>query len=95
MTTAGGGAKMEMTPKQCRAGRAWLGWSQLDLHRKSGVGLSTIQDLESENRDTRNYSRAMIAAAFRRAGVRFSPIGIYDATDPDIVAALDSMGLPE
>ncbi len=35
-----------MTPEQTRAARAWLGWSQGELAKRAGVGISTVQDFE-------------------------------------------------
>lgn len=39
-----------MSPEQCRAARAWLGWSQQDLAKKASVGLSTVKDFENDKR---------------------------------------------
>lgn len=41
-----------MTPEQCRAARALVGMSQAELAKRSGRGLSTIQDFELERRST-------------------------------------------
>lgn len=35
-----------MSPEQCRAGRALLGWRQSDLAAKSGVSLSSVRRFE-------------------------------------------------
>lgn len=39
-----------MSPEQCRAARAWLGWSQQELARRAHVGLSTVKDFERGDR---------------------------------------------
>jgi transcriptional regulator with XRE-family HTH domain len=39
-----------MTPRQCRAARALLGWTQADLAELAGLGLSTIEDFEVSRR---------------------------------------------
>jgi ribosome-binding protein aMBF1 (putative translation factor) len=39
-----------MSPEQCRAARAWLGWSQQELAQRSRVGLSTVKDFERGDR---------------------------------------------
>jgi DNA-binding XRE family transcriptional regulator len=60
-----------MTPPQCRAARAWLGWTQADLGRRSQVGLSAIKDFESGSRRTLPSIRLQLQAAFDRVGVIF------------------------
>ena len=39
-----------MTPKQVRAARALLGWSEADLAKEAGLGITTIADCELERR---------------------------------------------
>jgi transcriptional regulator with XRE-family HTH domain len=39
-----------IVPAQIRAARALLDWSQQDLAREAGVGLSTVRDIESQRR---------------------------------------------
>ena len=41
-----------MMPKQVRAARALLGWSQADLAKEAGLGITTIADCELERRQT-------------------------------------------
>lgn len=49
-----------LSPEQCRAARGWLGWSQEDLSKRAGVGLSTLKDFESGKRSPmRNNLEAM------------------------------------
>ena len=60
-----------MTPEQCRAARAWLGWPQDALAKAANVGVSTVRDFESGNRvPTRNNLTAM-RAALEAGGVSF------------------------
>ena len=62
-----------LTPEQCRAARAWLGWSQQDLADKAPVALSTVKDFESgRRRPVRNNLAAMIKT-FADAGIVFLP----------------------
>ncbi|WP_108819343.1 helix-turn-helix domain-containing protein [Pseudovibrio sp. Alg231-02] len=64
---------MTITPAQCRAGRALIGWSQGDLEEKSKVAKKTIADFE---RDVRNpYARTLadLQSAMESAGVAFIP----------------------
>jgi len=44
------GLNERMSPEQCRAARAWLGWSQQDLAKRAKVGLSTVKDFENGSR---------------------------------------------
>ncbi|WP_424981614.1 helix-turn-helix domain-containing protein [Maritalea sp. S77] len=64
-----------MTPKQCRAARALLKWSQTELADKANVGLSTVRDFEKErHKPIENNLRAMIAA-LDSAGIQFLETG--------------------
>ena len=60
-----------MTPPQCRAARALLGWSQPKLADAAELGLSTIVDLERERRAVSERAIAAIRAALEDAGVEF------------------------
>jgi DNA-binding XRE family transcriptional regulator len=60
-----------MTPEQCRAARAWLGWTQVELAKKARVGLSTVIEFEHGYRDTRPLNRAAIQTALEKRGIRF------------------------
>ena len=59
-----------LTHRQCKAARALLDWTQSDLSEKSGVGLGTIKDFESERSGSIN-SRALTAIirTFQKAGL--------------------------
>ena len=39
-----------MSPEQCRAARAWLGWSQAKLASKAHISGNTVRDFESGRR---------------------------------------------
>lgn len=60
-----------ITGEQCRAARAWLGWSQEDLADLSNVGLSTIKDLEKGKRKTMPVILEHIRKIFEEVGVTF------------------------
>ena len=60
-----------MTPAQCRAGRAWLSWSQGDLAKAAGVGLSTVKDFEGERRTPIGATQTAMRVALERAGLGF------------------------
>ena len=70
-----------MSPQQCRAARAWLGWSQHDLARRARVGLSTVKDFERGDRRPIANNLAAMARAIEEAGIRLleeggEPVGI-------------------
>ena len=49
-----------LSSEQCRAARAWLGWSQENLSKRASVGLSTLKDFENGKRTPmRNNLEAM------------------------------------
>lgn len=62
-----------LLPAQVRAARALLDWSQDDLARRAGVGLSTVKDMEIGKRDPSSDSVAAIRRALEVEGVRFLP----------------------
>ena len=61
-----------MTPEQCRAARAWLDWSQAELAKAAGVGLSTVKDFETGKRAPIASNRKAIEAALAQEGFGFS-----------------------
>lgn len=78
-----------MVPAQCRAARAWLGWTQQDLADRARVGVSTVRDFEAERRPRgpMHNNLAAMRAAFERNGMAFQfrengePLGIAIAHD--------------
>lgn len=78
-----------MTPGQCRAARAWLGWTQQDLAERARVGLSTVKEFEGEGKQTRPAMRNAIRRAMERSGATFT-------TDPPSVSvSISGMQLQE
>ncbi|HUN86138.1 MAG TPA: helix-turn-helix domain-containing protein [Terracidiphilus sp.] len=65
-----------LSPTQCRAARALLGWNQQDLAQRANVGTSTIADFEREKRTPVNANVDAIIAAFEAAGIRFLAGGV-------------------
>ena len=62
-----------IAPAQCRAGRALLGWSQMQLATAARVGVGTVRQFESGNADPRNATLEVLQRAFEMAGVIFIP----------------------
>jgi transcriptional regulator with XRE-family HTH domain len=60
-----------MTPAQCRASRALLDWSQVQLSEASGVGIVTVRQFEAGNGFPRNATVEMLMNTLERAGVEF------------------------
>jgi transcriptional regulator with XRE-family HTH domain len=58
-----------MSPAQCRAARALLGWSQQQLADASGVGVVTVRQFEGGGSEPRRATLAVIASAIAAAGV--------------------------
>lgn len=60
-----------ISPEQCRAARAWLGWPQPELAKRAKVGLSTVRDFETGTRTPILNNRQAIQGALEIAGIRF------------------------
>ena len=61
----------DIAPEQCRAARAYLGWSQRELAERTGVNRLTVMDFEGRRWKTAPEIRQRIRAVFEEAGVRF------------------------
>jgi transcriptional regulator with XRE-family HTH domain len=60
---------MTLTPEQCRAGRAWLEWSQEKLADVARVSLSTVRDFEKGRRHPIANNLEAIRAALAAEGI--------------------------
>jgi len=60
-----------MSPEQCRAARAWLGWSQQDLAKSASVGISTVKDFENGSRKPIANNLNALRGALEGGGIRF------------------------
>lgn len=58
-----------MSPEQCRAARAWLGWSQEELSKRAKVGQSTLKDFESGKRTPIRNNLEALRSALEAAGI--------------------------
>jgi transcriptional regulator with XRE-family HTH domain len=60
-----------MTPEQCRAGRALLGWSQEELAERSKVAARTVRYFEKGMRALIPANSAALQLELEKAGVEF------------------------
>jgi transcriptional regulator with XRE-family HTH domain len=63
----------DITPAQCRAARALLGWSQKDLAKRSRLGIVTIQNFETAKTEPVAGTLVLLRQALEKAGVEFIP----------------------
>jgi predicted transcriptional regulator len=63
-----------ITPRQIRAARALLGWSQQQLADKAIVSLNALTRLEKGKVDSRVSTVAAIEKALTKSGIEFLPI---------------------
>ena len=61
-----------MSPSQCRAARALLGWATQQLASRAGVGVNTVNRFEG-GQDARMSSVDKIRVALEGAGIIFIP----------------------
>src|SRR5881227_1582642 len=62
---------MRMSPEQCRAARAWLGWTQQMMASYARVGLSTIKEFEKSGRRTIPATLTAMQQTLEKAGIMF------------------------
>jgi transcriptional regulator with XRE-family HTH domain len=69
--------------KQIRAARALLDWTQADLARKSGVAVTSINNIETNLVTPRLSTLAIIQKTFEQSGVEFLEAnGVRQLTEP-------------
>jgi transcriptional regulator with XRE-family HTH domain len=61
--------------REIRAGRALLGWSQLELAKAASVGVATVRRLETAGTEIRGSVETIwkIQRALEEAGIEFIP----------------------
>ena len=64
--------KSTITPAQCRAARALLGWSRAKLAELAKVAQATLADFEAGKRTPYARTLAAVQAALEAAGVEFT-----------------------
>ena len=64
---------MAISPAQCRAARALLGWSQDDLAQGGSVAKATVATFEAGKRTPYERTLEDLVAALEAAGVEFIP----------------------
>lgn len=70
---AGNNEVPTLTPAQCKAARALLGWAQPELAKAAKVGLQTLSDFERGARQPYDRTLADIQAALEAAGIVLIP----------------------
>lgn len=60
-----------ITPRQIRAARALLGWSQQELADRAIISLNALVRLENEKVDPRLSTVTAIENTLRKAGIEF------------------------
>jgi transcriptional regulator with XRE-family HTH domain len=64
-----------ITPSQCRAARAILGWTVKELARRAHTSPSTVVRFETEAHTANATTIMALKHAFEAAGVRFTETG--------------------
>lgn len=64
---------MTTPPKQSRAARSLLGWTQPDLAKAANIGQSTVADFETGKRTPIPNNMQSIQSALETAGITFIP----------------------
>lgn len=62
-----------ITPRQCKAARALLGWTQAKLAQKAGLTVDTVSRFEHGKSDTRGQAMIAMETAIRHAGIKLIP----------------------
>lgn len=77
--------KPNLTPEQCRAARALLGWTQRQLAEQSGIALRTIVFFEGGSRVISGRTRRELAETLAGAGISFAGGGaVLRAATPSL-----------
>lgn len=71
-----------VTIRQIKAARALLGWTQIDMAKKSGVSIPTIERLEGADGPIggRQETADKLVSALERSGIVFLNNGVIGVT---------------
>jgi DNA-binding XRE family transcriptional regulator len=58
-----------LSPRQCRAARAWLGWTQRDLAKKAGIDQYTVMNFEMGRAKPWRATTQALILIFEQAGI--------------------------
>lgn len=58
-----------ISPRQCRAARAWLGWTQRELATKAGVDPQTVMGFETAQSAPRRATLLALMVTFLQSGI--------------------------
>ena len=83
-----------LTPKQVRAARALLAWSQQHLAKQAIVATSTVADFERGQRTPVANNAQAIRGALETAGVRFLPTGVVIGPPVPSIVGSERSGVP-
>ena len=83
-----------LSPKQLRAARALLAWSQQDLARAAHVGASTVADFERGHRTPVANNAEAMRSALETAGISFLPGGAVVGAAPTVRRSDQAGGIP-
>jgi transcriptional regulator with XRE-family HTH domain len=83
-----------LSPKQIRAGRALLAWSQQELAKNAGVAASTVADFERGQRTPVPNNAEAMRTALEKAGIIFPPGGAVVGPPLPALAAVIKSGAP-
>ncbi len=84
----------DLTPRNVRAARALLAWSQKDLAEAASVATSTVADFERGRRTPVANNAEAMRGALEDAGVQFLPKGAVIGPDVPGIAPTERPGAP-
>jgi DNA-binding XRE family transcriptional regulator len=59
-----------ISPRQCRAARAWLGWTQRELAVQAGLDMQTVMNFEIGRGVPHKATAMALMMVFLRAGIQ-------------------------
>jgi transcriptional regulator with XRE-family HTH domain len=93
MSTAGR-PELTLAPRQVRAARALLAWSQQDLAKAAQVATSTVADFERAQRTPVANNAGAIRSALENAGIRFLAAGAVVGPAVPAISQPNRAGVP-